>query len=73
MRALKDIKKFGKGKTPKNRSNHRGYQEDKDWRKAHRKAVALVKDCIVHCRPFPNNTSIWVVREAEKELRLYGE
>lgn len=72
MRTLKDIKKFGKGKIPKNRSKHRGYQEDKDYRKAHKKRVAAIKDCIVYCRPFPENSSIWDVREAERELRLYG-
>lgn len=72
MKTLKDSKKFGKGKIPKNRSKHRGYQEDKEYRKAHRRHVAMIKDCIVHCRPFPDGISVWDVREAEKELRLYG-
>lgn len=44
MKTLKDKKKFGKGKTPKNRNCRIfGYSYPKDSRKWHRKLVKQIK------------------------------
>lgn len=69
----KDIKKFGKGKIPKNRNCHKfGCSESKEYRKTKRKAIKFVKNCLVHNIPFDPLQYRWYINAAKKELN-YGD
>lgn len=52
MKAVKDKKKFGYNKQPKNKTTRKGYQFDKEERKYRRKFLKLIKHKIEFHIPF---------------------
>lgn len=69
----KDVKKFGKGKIPKNRNCKKfGYSSDREYRKKQRKIINFLKNCLIHHIPF-NESEFWwgYVQDAKEQYKLW--